>query len=183
MKKIYYIAIFFIVSFPSLYAQNLSVSFEKLERSCILGEATITIINGSQPIQIVWSTGSISNSIGQLEKGDYSVTITDNLSNDTTINFSIEELICEPIPENNFTPNGDGYNDTWNISRIEYFPNFDLYVYNRWGQLVHRQSGTFTPWDASSILLPLPDATYYYVLYLDKSNKKDFIKGDVSILR
>jgi gliding motility-associated-like protein len=183
VKKHYYIFSLFFLIFLKISGQDLSVSFEKNERPCVLGEASINIITGSQPIQIVWSTGSISSSIGQLEKGDYSVTITDNLSNDTTINFTIEELICEPIPENNFTPNGDGYNDTWNISRIEHFPNFDLYVYNRWGQLVHRQSGSFTPWDASSILLPLPDATYYYVLYLDKANKKDFIKGDVSIIR
>ncbi|MBA4239370.1 MAG: hypothetical protein C0448_01500 [Sphingobacteriaceae bacterium] len=183
MIKYLYISITLLISFVSIQAQNLSVSFSKNEQACVLGEASIQIISGAQPIQILWSNGSTSNKIEQLEDGNYSVTITDDLNQDTTINFTINVITCEPVVETHFTPNGDEFNDTWNISRVEYFPNFELFVYNRWGQLVHSQASEFIPWDGRSLTIPTPDATYYYILFLDRSNKKEFMKGDVSIVR
>lgn len=183
MIKHFYIFISLLISFISIQAQNLSVSFLKNEQACILGEASINIISGTQPFQILWSTRSTSNTIEQLNEGNYSVTITDGLNQDTTINFVISTMTCEPVVETHFTPNGDEFNDTWNISRIEYFPNFELFVYNRWGQLVHSQVSEFMPWDGRSLTIPTPDATYYYILFLDRSNKKEFMKGDVSIVR
>jgi hypothetical protein len=41
----------------------------------------------------------------------------------------------------------------------------------------------YIPWDGSSLNIPLPDATYYYVLFFSKSDKKNFIKGDISIIK
>jgi len=170
-------------SFSFVKAQELNVSLVKTDKECDLGKAEITINSGASPFQILWSNGSIMNNVESLEEGPYAVTITDNNSNDTTINFVIGYTICEPIPSINFTPNGDLYNDKWSIIRLDYFPEFDLYVYNRWGQEVHHQSGIYTPWDGTNLGSPLPDGTYYYVLFLSKSNKNKFIKGDISILR
>lgn len=171
------------MGYISAYSQNLSVTFSKTETMCEPGKAEVTILSGALPISIVWSTGGIMNSVNQLPPGDYSVEIKDNLMNDTIIQFKIEDLICEPTPENHFTPNADGYNDTWSISRLEYFPDFELFIYNRWGQLIHQQANQYVPWDGRSLNLPTPDATYYYVLYLSKSNRKKIIKGDITILR
>lgn len=177
--------IYFVLSFSFSFvkAQELDVTLIKTDKECVLGKAEVIINSGTSPFQVVWSNGSILNTIENLEEGQYSVTIADGNSKDTTIRFVIGYTICEPIPSNNFTPNGDLYNDTWSIVRIEYFPEFELYVYNRWGQQVHHQSSNYEPWDGTSLGLPLPDGTYYYVLFFSKSNKNKFIKGDVSILR
>jgi gliding motility-associated-like protein len=183
MKYINIVIIFIASCFTTLQAQNLLVNFSKIEKDCFLGEASVTIVSAVQPVQILWSNNSILSSIDELEEGFYSVKVTDGNNDDTTIKFTIGPLYCEPIAQNNFTPNGDGYNDTWIISRLQYFPNFELFVYNRWGQLVHHQSNEYVPWDGRSLTLPIPDASYYYILYLDKSDKKKFIKGDVSIVR
>jgi gliding motility-associated-like protein len=183
MIKYVYIYILWIVSFTTFQAQDFLVNFTKIQRDCFLGEASVTVVSAVQPVQILWSNGSVLNSVDQLEEGFYSVKITDSNNHDTLINFAIGPLYCEPIAQNNFTPNGDGYNDTWSISRLEYFPNFELFVYNRWGQLVHHQANDYIPWDGRSLTIPIPDASYYYILYLDKSDKKKFIKGDVSIIR
>lgn len=167
----------------TVYAQNLSVSFTKTERECVLGEAAINIISGAQPIQVLWSNGSTMTAIDQLKEGAYTVKITDNLNQDTTIFFNIETITCEPTVENYFTPNNDGFSDTWSIGRLENFPEFDLFVYNRWGQQVHHQTNIYFAWDGRSLTLPLPDATYYYILYFSKRDKNKFIKGDVTIIR
>ena len=164
-------------------AQGLLVDFTKTERECELAQASVNIITGATPINFTWSTGDVTREIKGLAEGNYSVYVKDDQNNDTTIYFTIETLICEPNPENHFTPNFDGYNDTWNIGQLENFPDFELFVYNRWGQLVHSQAKQYIPWEGRSLTLPLPDATYYYILYLDKSNKNKFIKGDISIIR
>jgi len=182
MIKYIYIICFACVVF-SLQSQDLSVTFNKLEVPCILAEASVTASTTSLPVHYLWSNGGITSSVAELQPGDYSVKVTADNGKDTTIFFKIEELICEPTPETHFTPNFDGYNDTWDISRINSFPEFDLFIYNRWGQQVHRQTSKYFPWDGTSLGLPLPDATYYYILYLDRADKKNFVKGAVSIIR
>lgn len=182
MIKSLYIFILFLAAVIT-HAQNLNVSFTKVERECVLGEASVVATTLSQPIQYLWSNGAITSSVDGLEPGDYNVKVTADNGRDTIVFFSIKEIICEPSPENNFTPNYDGFNDTWSISRINNFPEFDLFVYNRWGQQVHHQSSTYIPWDGRSIGIPLPDATYYYILYFSSSDKSKFVKGDISIIR
>lgn len=150
---------------------------------CQLANANVAIETTTTQINYTWSNGETTASVSNLENGDYQVTVSDGNGQDTVINFTIENLPCEPKPENHFTPNNDGFNDTWSIRNINSFPEFDLYVYNRWGQQVHHQTGIYIPWDGRSLTMPLPDATYYYVLYFSRSDKDKFVKGSISILR
>ena len=182
IKHYLHIAIVF-CSILKISAQDLSVNLIKIDSECSLGKASVQIITGAQPVNYLWSNGSVNSNIEQLEEGDYSVKVTADNLKDTTINFKIETLVCEPIPENHFTPNGDDYNDTWNITKINLFPDFELFVYNRWGQLVHHQKNEYIPWDGKTSIIPVPDATYYYILYLSKNDRNKFIKGPVSIIR
>lgn len=182
MIRYYYICIFVLINIIKISAQDFSVNFSKSEKACEPGSAKVDVVS-AHPVQILWSNGLNSSNINQLEAGDYNVTVSDEFEHDTTIFFSIETITCEPVAQNHFTPNDDGFNDTWSISRLENFPEFELYVYNRWGQLVHRQANQYIPWDGRSLTLPLPDATYYYILYFSKNDKNKFIKGDISIIR
>ncbi|MES2516162.1 MAG: gliding motility-associated C-terminal domain-containing protein [Bacteroidota bacterium] len=183
MIKYLYIVSLACIAFSKTQAQDLSVTLHKKEVACELAEASITIVTAPPPVHYVWSNGSITSKIEQLADGVYSVTVTDDHNNDTTISFNIYNPICEPIPATAFTPNDDGIYDRWSIGRLENFPEFDLFVYNRWGQQVHHQTGNYIPWDGRSLGLPLPDATYYYVLYFSRTDMNKFIKGAVSILR
>src|SRR6187402_3334928 len=79
-------------------AQGLSVTFSKTEVECELAEASVTIITGSPLLHYSWSTGAITSSINQLEDGVYFVKVTDDLNNDTIIDFTIYNPICEPNP-------------------------------------------------------------------------------------
>jgi len=182
MIKNCYISVFLIFAFIS-HAQILSVDFTKIERECELAKASVTATTTSQPVQYLWSNGAITNNSYDLSPGEYSVKVTADNGKDTTIYFTIEELVCEPKPETHFTPNFDGFNDTWDIARLNNFPEFDLFVYNRWGQQVHHQMNEYIPWDGRSVGIPLPDATYYYILYFSKTDKNKFIKGPISIIR
>ncbi len=79
------------------------------------------------------------------------------------------------------TPNGDGKNDLFDIKNIGRFPQNHLYVYNRWEHEVYNKKGYNNTWDGTSDGKPLPDGTYYYLLYLTEDDEP--IKGFVYISR
>ena len=80
-----------------------------------------------------------------------------------------------------FTPNGDGYNDTWTINGLIDYPFCLMKVYNRWGQLVFNSEGYLYPWDGSHNGNDLPIADYYYTL--DLRNRPEVLTGNITIKR
>ncbi|MUV04189.1 T9SS type B sorting domain-containing protein [Flavobacterium rakeshii] len=83
---------------------------------------------------------------------------------------------------NEFTPNGDGANDTFRIDCIEYYPNNTLSVYNRYGSPVYKTSGYQNDWDGTANQdgtvrrgEKLPVGTYYYVLEVDDAVKTGWL--------
>ena len=71
-----------------------------------------------------------------------------------------------------FSPDGDGINDTFQISCIENYEN-NLQIFNRWGSLVYNVDNYENDWDGVSMgkmnvmkKEKLPPGVYYYVLQL-----------------
>ena len=74
---------------------------------------------------------------------------------------------------NEFSPNGDGVNETFVIDCISRYPNNTLKIYNRWGNIVYEKQGYFNEFDGTSngraVIQQeefLPVGTYYYILDL-----------------
>ncbi|MGI9526200.1 MAG: T9SS type B sorting domain-containing protein, partial [Weeksellaceae bacterium] len=66
------------------------------------------------------------------------------------------------------SPNGDGYNDVWRVEGIEYYPNAELYIYNRYNKLIFEGKGSENcVWDGTYLGRPLPSTDYWYVLKLN----------------
>ncbi|MBC9797355.1 gliding motility-associated C-terminal domain-containing protein [Sinomicrobium weinanense] len=89
---------------------------------------------------------------------------------------------------NLFSPNEDGNNDTFRIDCIENYPENQLRVYNRYGNLVFKQKGYDNSWKGSSNIKNtisrngmLPVGTYYYVLDLGDGSKP--VSGWLYIMR
>ncbi|UWY27715.1 gliding motility-associated C-terminal domain-containing protein [Flavobacterium sp. TR2] len=75
---------------------------------------------------------------------------------------------------NEFSPNDDGQNDFFYIDCIERYPNNQLEIFNRWGNLVYYQKGYKNTWDgkADGSAKTLPEGTYFYILDLGDGSKK-----------
>lgn len=103
------------------------------------------------------------------------------VSSDTIFIRVISEL---KIPSG-FTPNGDGYNDTWEIDNAYLFPSMTVQVVNRWGQNVFysRGYGNGLEWDGTYKGKDLPIGTYYFVIDLNDGNNTRPITGPVTIVR
>jgi len=82
---------------------------------------------------------------------------------------------------NVFSPNGDGINDDWRIDGLFTFPEADLSVFNRYGQLLFSSRGYANPWKGTHKSAALPVGTYYYIIDLKNGFKKR--NGSVTILR
>lgn len=152
-----------------------------------LGSIELNIKETNPPYTYTWNTGQATAKITDLEPGEYTVKIKDAKGADTTLHFTIVQLECEMTPEIFFTPNGDGYYDTWGISYSLHFSNSLVLVFNKLGQKVYEFTGKYEHddwWDGTDLLgKPLPAGTYYFIVYSDKSNKDKFRKGTVTIIR
>jgi gliding motility-associated-like protein len=79
---------------------------------------------------------------------------------------------------NAFSPNGDSYNEMWEIKNIENYPDNDLTVINRWGNEVYRQKSYRNTWNGSQ----LSAGTYYYILRVKLCNNEEkTLKGFIMI--
>ena len=82
---------------------------------------------------------------------------------------------------NVITPNGDGYNDKFDIKGIESYPNATIEIYTRWGELVFQSKGYPEPWNGTKNGNPLPVGAYYYLIKLDATSAP--ISGSVTIVK
>jgi len=81
---------------------------------------------------------------------------------------------------NAFSPNGDGINDVWNIKNLITYPDAQIQVFNRYGQVVFEANGYAQPWDGKYNGSHLPGGTYYYVI--DLKNNLPKLSGWVFIV-
>lgn len=84
------------------------------------------------------------------------------------------------IIANTVTPNNDGVNDTWWIGNLENYPNNEVMILNRYGQLLYETKGYKNTWDGMYNGQRLPDGTYFFVLKFPESNV--IYKGSINII-
>jgi gliding motility-associated-like protein len=90
-------------------------------------------------------------------------------------------VLFKPVIPNTFTPNGDGYNDRWDILHLGAYPEAIVEIYNDRGLLLMRSTGQYRPWDGTYKGMPLPAGTYYYVIH--PRSGRDRVAGYITILR
>ena len=84
-----------------------------------------------------------------------------------------------------FTPNQDGYNDTWNITALENQPNSKIYIFDRYGKFIKQISTSGIGWDGTYNGAQMPSTDYWFKLEytdLDTGNLKIF-KAHFSLKR
>ena len=63
-----------------------------------------------------------------------------------------------------FTPNGDGYNDTWQIIGIDTRPLSTIYIFDRYGKLLKQLSPLSEGWDGTYNGKLLPATDYWFTV-------------------
>jgi gliding motility-associated-like protein len=112
----------------------------------------------------------------------YTVSIVDvnGCTNSDTVTVYVYPEIKIP---NGFSPNGDGKNDVWKLDLIYLFPDNEVEVYNRWGELLFYSKGYPVPFNGQYKNQNLPVGTYYYVIKLNHPSYPNAYTGPLTIFR
>ena len=68
-----------------------------------------------------------------------------------------------------FTPNGDSYNDTWQVYGVnsQFQPNTIIYIFDRYGKLLKQLSASSPGWDGTFNGERMPDNDYWFEVTLE----------------
>ncbi len=140
--------------------------------------------NGGVITEWDWTFGELGTSNGQDAAftfdlpGAYPITLEITTADGCTSSYSTIYIVAPAdvfIP-NVFTPNGDGLNDALVFSNAQYFPNNQLKVYSRWGNLVYESSNYKNNWAPRDV----SEGTYYFIFTMADGRNW---AGHVTILR
>jgi gliding motility-associated-like protein len=113
----------------------------------------------------------------------YLLTAEDPVSHCISSDDVLVKIISELFIPNVFTPNGDGWNDTWDLPGMALYPNGVVTIYNRFGQKILETNNYYSkPWNGKFRNADQPYGTYVYVIRLNDS-KNQVLKGLVNIIR
>jgi gliding motility-associated-like protein len=117
----------------------------------------------------------------------YTVKVTDVLGCTNQDSVQVNVIVRVPDLEipNIFTPNNDGINDCFGVKFWGSVSQYELNIYNRWGQKVYGTNNLQSCWNGIFQNKIAPLGTYvYYIKAYDECTQKHFIKkGTVVLVR
>lgn len=66
-----------------------------------------------------------------------------------------------------FSPNQDGQGDTWEVERMEFYPECQLLIFDRQGSRILEAKPYYNDWDGTYNGRPVMEGVYYYVIKCD----------------
>ena len=146
--------------------------------------------------QWLWNFGDFLNTTSTLqdpaftykEPGEYTVKLTVS-NNEGCADTVSHTIIIEPefvlyIP-NAFTPDNDGINDFFAPQGIEFY-DFEMEIYNRWGEKIYYTTDTDKPWDGRAkgeIEISKQDVYVYKIWVKDFKKQVHYYVGNVTLLK
>jgi len=161
---------------PSISMDNITIVEGTSNNSITIDEAALGSAN--YEFKLIDENGNLVSGyqdigyFGQLTGGFYSLYVRDELRCE-------EVVITVPVLYimNFFTPNGDGFNDTWKIKGIRSNNyNFSkISVFDRYGKLLKNMTINSNFWDGTYNGVLMPTNDYWYSIELTKIDGTHFV--------
>lgn len=141
---------------------------------------------GQYSFQLQYPDGSFSAFqsspvFSNLESGTYYVWIRDDLAGCDTVKIGPIHIINYPLF---FTPNGDSYNDFWNIWDLKYQQRATIAIFDRYGKLIKQFYPAKESWDGTYNGKSLPSTDYWFTVeYFTNENQKVIFKSHFTLKR
>ena len=143
---------------------------------------------GNDGVKYLWNTGDTTQILTVIQKGDYSVTITNSAgcSSEDAVNL-LEDCNGNIWLPSAFTPDGDGKNETF-VLQGRGIETVELMVFNRWGELIWTGKSLGDSWDGKHKGNEVPIDVYVWKLSYSAFNHKGVIEqktkiGHVALVR
>jgi len=115
-----------------------------------------------------WQSSPI---FGGLTNGNYTVLVRDIEKCGLISSQSIQTVTYPPY----FTPNGDGFNEYWNINGLLQSYQGKIFIFDRYGKLLKEIKPNGNGWDGTFNGQPLPSNDYWFKIeYIENGNVKEF---------
>ena len=123
-----------------------------------------------------WQNSAIFQNVVGCENHIIKVKDAEGCSNDPETTFTILDY------PKFFTPNGDGYNDLWNIRCLQTQPGI-ISIFNRHGKLLNQFKTNFPGWNGTYNGKLLPASDYWFIVtYYDENGKEKQFKSHFSLI-
>jgi hypothetical protein len=162
---------------------------EKIDSAdCGKANGRIEVVTVNKIKSAVWQDNAPNSLVREnLKAGKYTLTLTDVNGCIKTIDFVVGEknncsctiysTINPKDPANQFFHIECWTNQKCPPGQSSCLEEIELYIYNRWGNLVHKDLNYKNDWDAPG----LPDGVYYY--QFKRASSKTFEKGSIAVKR
>jgi gliding motility-associated-like protein len=120
--------------------------------------------------------------------GCFAVTAIDSSRNESVLP---ESSCVDNCPEfelpNVVTFNDDGVNDFYKAIKVKHIKDIDLYIFNRWGQVVYHTTDPYFQWDGKVVQTNMQssEGTYFYTCEVNekrvKPRKPRLLKGFIQV--
>lgn len=120
-----------------------------------------------------------SNIFTGLTNGSYTISVRDK----SECGVKISNTVYTVTYPNYFTPNGDGYNDTWNIDNL--LPTYEakIYIFDRYGKLIKEISPNGDGWDGTFNGTTLPATDYWFKIEFTVNNARNEFRSHFTLKR
>ncbi len=150
---------------------------------CSGQQLTLMASAGARGGEFLWSTGDTGYSILVQTRGAYSLTVTNECGTDEASTF-VDVVPCTLFFPEAFTPNGDGLNDYAHaFGYLRSITQYQLRIYNRWGELVYSTIQPEAGWDGTYQGVPQAGNTFAYYITYTQAGKPGFLKGFINLIR
>ncbi|GAA4453216.1 hypothetical protein GCM10023189_17970 [Nibrella saemangeumensis] len=157
------------------------------EMVIVRGDSRVMPVTINTPVeQAVWSPpdglsdpDSLLPTLNPVDSRIYTIQVVTPLGCRAAekIQVTVMEQLLYPTA---FTPNNDGTNDTWDIRGIQYLPDCDVYIFNRWGSVIFYSKGYQQPWDGTYRGERVEPGSYPF--RIDTNRKGIQYRGNITVL-
>lgn len=82
-----------------------------------------------------------------------------------------------------FTPNADGYNNTWKIDNLDRFSSATIHIFDRYGKLLAQISPDDEGWDGTYAGAQMPSDDYWFKLVVKDEERSFKVRGHFTLKR
>jgi gliding motility-associated-like protein len=136
---------------------------------------TVTEAFSANQIITITATAAGGNYLYQLDDGPFQLSPVFEFvsSGYHSVTVADEGGCSAPITKTNilvigypkyFTPNGDGFNDKWNIFELQDDVASKVHIFDRYGKLLKEIRPDGNGWDGTYIGRPMPATDYWFVV-------------------
>jgi gliding motility-associated-like protein len=145
---------------------------------------TITLDPKIDNVSYLWQDGSTQKIFTARQAGLYKLTAT-NFCGSTTNQINLLQGVCEFYIPNSFTPNNDGKNDVFRAGYGDNVIEYEMQIFNRYGQLLFVTKDKNRGWDGSVNGTKQPQGAYTWVIQyrIRQTVQPNVMQGTLLLLR